>query len=60
MRSYQKAGSTTRTGFQSFGGASVERLPLFYGDGRPALTGSPDQVMLVMHQRTTADGSIND
>jgi hypothetical protein len=57
-RAYRKQGSTTRTGYQSFGGAFVERLPLFYGDGRPALTGSPDQVMLIMHQRTTADGSI--
>lgn len=55
---YRKQGSTTRTGYQSFGGAFVERLPLFYGNGRPALSGSPDQVMLVMHQRTTPDGSI--
>jgi len=57
-RSYGKPGSATSTGFQSFGGSFVERLPLFYEDGRPALTASPDQVMLVMHQFTTTDSSL--
>jgi hypothetical protein len=57
-RSYGKPGSTASTGFQTFGGGFVERRPGYYEDGRPALTGTPDQVMLVMHQRTTSDGSL--
>jgi hypothetical protein len=55
-RSYGRSGATTYTGYRAFGSGFVERLPLFTGDGMPILSGTPDQVMLFMHQRTTREG----
>jgi hypothetical protein len=54
LRSYSVAGSPN-IGFKSFGGSSVERLPLFDASGRLFLAASPDEVMFFMHERTTAN-----
>ena len=56
VRSYGRSGATTYTGFRSFGGHPVERLPRFYAGGIPALAATPDQVHLFMHERTTSAG----
>jgi len=56
MRAYSTSGSGKRIGFATFGQSPVERLPLFNGTGQPILAGSPDEIMLFMHERTTPGG----
>jgi hypothetical protein len=48
--------SSPKIAFMSFGGSPVEHLPLFDTTGRPILAASPDEAMLLMHERTTPAG----
>ncbi len=56
VHSYSVSGSNVTTGAASYGGSTVERLPLFTGDGKPILAAAPDQAMLFVHLRTSAHG----
>jgi hypothetical protein len=57
LRSYTRSGSTQpATGYKAFGQTPMERLPLFDSNGTPMLAGSPDEVMLFLHARTTSAG----
>jgi hypothetical protein len=56
VRSYGRSSAGPFTGFASFGGGKVDRLPLFNGAGKPILAGSPDEVMLFAHLRTNEAG----